>query len=56
MFAKGIVDALKVTRSALENATSIAGMVLTTETLVTDLPEKTASVAAGGYGRGDMDY
>ena len=38
MFAKGIVDAAKVTRSALQNAASIAGMVLTTETLVTDLP------------------
>jgi chaperonin GroEL len=55
MFAKGIVDALKVTRSALENAASIAGMVLTTETLVTDLPEKQVAVPAG-YGRGDMDY
>src|SRR6266481_8187758 len=40
MFAKGIVDAAKVTRSALQNASSIAAMVLTTETLVTDMPEK----------------
>ena len=40
MFAKGIVDAAKVTRSALQNAASIAAMVLTTETLVTDIPEK----------------
>ena len=40
MFAKGIVDAAKVTRSALQNAASIAGMVLTTETVITDLPEK----------------
>ena len=40
MFAKGIVDAAKVTRSALQHAASIAGMVLTTETLVTDLPER----------------
>ncbi len=40
MFDKGIVDAAKVTRSALQHAASIAGMVLTTETLVTDLPEK----------------
>ncbi|MGC8633440.1 MAG: chaperonin GroEL [Candidatus Limnocylindrales bacterium] len=59
MFAKGIVDAAKVTRSALQNAASIAGMVLTTETLVTDLPEKKEPVAAGGgggYGGGDMDY
>ena len=40
MFKKGIVDAAKVTRSALQNAASIAAMVLTTETLVTDMPEK----------------
>ena len=40
MFDKGIVDAAKVTRSALQNAASIAGMVLTTETLITDKPEK----------------
>jgi chaperonin GroEL len=59
MFAKGIVDAAKVTRSALQNAASIASMVLTTETLVTDLPEKKEPAAAGGgggYGGGDMDY
>ena len=40
MFKTGIVDAAKVTRSALQNAASIAAMVLTTETLITDLPEK----------------
>jgi len=40
MFEKGIVDAAKVTRSALENAASIAKMVLTTETLITDIPEE----------------
>jgi chaperonin GroEL len=57
MFTKGIVDAAKVTRSALQNAASIAAMVLTTETLITDLPEKkkTSVPAGGGYG-GDMDY
>ena len=48
MFKKGIVDAAKVTRSALQNAASIAAMVLTTETLVTDIPEKAA--ASGGAG------
>ncbi len=42
MIAKGIIDPLKVTRAALENAISIAGMVLTTNCLVTDLPEKSA--------------
>ena len=57
MFEKGIVDAAKVTRSALQNAASIAAMVLTTETLITDLPEKKRAVPAGGGGYGeDMDY
>ena len=59
MFEKGIVDAAKVTRSALQNAASIAGMVLTTETLVTDMPEKKAAGAGGGHGHGgggDMDF
>ena len=46
MFEKGIVDAAKVTRSALQNAASIAAMVLTTETLVTDIPEKQAPAPA----------
>jgi len=42
MIAKGIIDPLKVTRAALENAISIAGMVLTTNCLVTDLPDKSS--------------
>ncbi len=49
MFEKGIVDAAKVTRSALQHAASIAGMVLTTETLVTDKPEEHAPAPAGGH-------
>ena len=49
MFEKGIVDAAKVTRSALQHAASIAGMVLTTETLVTDMPEEKPPAAAGGH-------
>jgi chaperonin GroEL len=53
MFDKGIVDAAKVTRSALQHAASIAGMVLTTETLVTDKPEEKRPAAAGGH---DHDY
>ncbi|MBI2940584.1 MAG: chaperonin GroEL [Chloroflexi bacterium] len=40
MLQKGIIDPVKVTRSALENAASIAGMILTTEALVTEIPEK----------------
>ena len=52
------VDAAKVTRSALQNAASIAAMVLTTETLITDLPEKDKAGAGGGHGHGggDMDF
>src|SRR5512140_1627134 len=57
MFEKGIVDAAKVTRSALQNAASIAAMVLTTETLVTDLPEKEKGGAGAGHDHGGgMDF
>jgi chaperonin GroEL len=57
MFEKGIVDAAKVTRSALENAASIAKMVLTTETLITDIPEKKEAGGGGhNHGGGDMDF
>src|SRR5829696_458163 len=48
MVAKGIIDPAKVTRSALENAVSIAGMVLTTNCLVTDMPEKSMAGAGAG--------
>jgi len=50
MIAAGIVDPAKVTRSALQNAASIAAMVLTTETLVADKPEKDGAGGAGGMG------
>jgi chaperonin GroEL len=58
MFKKGIVDAAKVTRSALQNAASIAAMVLTTETLITDIPEKKDNGGGHGHGGGpgDMDF
>jgi chaperonin GroEL len=57
MFDKGIVDAAKVTRSALQNAASIAAMVLTTETLISDLPEKEKAGAGGGHDHGGgMDF
>src|SRR6185369_13879178 len=46
----GIIDPAKVTRSALENAASVAGMILTTEALVTDIPEKAPPAPAGGPG------
>jgi chaperonin GroEL len=55
MFEAGIVDPAKVTRSALQNAASIAGMVLTTECIVVDKPEKDKAPAAPGGG-GDFDY
>jgi len=48
LVAGGIIDPAKVTRSALENAASVAGMILTTEALVTELPEKKAPAAPGG--------
>ncbi|OUL37537.1 chaperonin GroL [Nostoc sp. T09] len=58
LFAAGIVDPAKVTRSALQNAASIAGMVLTTECIVVDKPEPKDAAPAGGAGMGggDFDY
>ena len=50
----GIIDAAKVTRSALQNAASIAALFLTTEAVIADAPEK--SGGAGGMGGGDMDF
>ncbi len=55
MLAAGIVDPAKVTRSGLQNAASIAGMVLTTECIVADMPEKKEAAGGGGMG-GDFDY
>lgn len=53
LLAKGIIDPVKVTRSALRNAASIASMVLTTDTLVVDKPEPVEESAAGhGHGHG----
>jgi chaperonin GroEL len=48
----GVVDPKKVTRSALQNAASIAGLLLTTECLITDAPEKNKPEAGGGHGHG----
>jgi len=57
MFAAGIVDPAKVTRSALQNAASIAGMILTTECIVVDKPEDKGSSGGGAMaGGGDFDY
>jgi chaperonin GroEL len=56
----GVIDAAKVTRSALQNAASIAALFLTTEAVVADKPEKEAAGAGmpGGMpgGMGDMDF
>ena len=54
LVAAGIIDPAKVTRSALENAASVAGMILTTEALVTELPEKKSATPAGAGGAPDM--
>ena len=58
MFAEGIVEPAKVTRSALQNAASIAALFLTTEAVVADKPEKASAGAGGGGGMpgGDMDF
>jgi chaperonin GroEL len=45
MLEKGIIDPAKVTRTALENAASIAALVLTTESLVTEIPQETPAMA-----------
>ena len=50
----GIVDPTKVTRSALENAESIASMILTTESIVTDKPEKSCGCGGHGHEMPDM--
>src|SRR5690554_4367607 len=55
MVASGIIDPAKVTRSALENAASIAGMVLTTETLIADIPEKEKNAGMPPGGMPPMD-
>ncbi len=54
MVERGIIDPTKVTRSALQNAASIAAMVLTTESLVADIPEPEPAAPAGGAGMGGM--
>ena len=60
MIELGILDPTKVTRSALQNAASIAGLMITTEAMVAEAPkkdEKVSSGAPGGMGgMGDMDF
>jgi chaperonin GroEL len=56
MIQAGIVDPAKVTRSALQNAASIAALMITTETIICDIPEEKKEVmpSAGGPGMGGM--
>ncbi|SOD70456.1 chaperonin GroEL [Jatrophihabitans sp. GAS493] len=56
LIAAGIIDPAKVTRSALQNAASIAALFLTTEAVVADKPEKAGAPAGGGMPGGDMDF
>jgi len=56
MIKAGIIDPAKVTRSALQNAASIAGLFLTTEVVVADKPEKAAAPAGGAPDMGGMDF
>lgn len=61
MIAAGIIDPVKVTRSAVQNAVSVGMMILTTEALITDIPEKKDAPSGGGMpggmgGMGGMDY
>jgi chaperonin GroEL len=59
MFKFGVIDPAKVTRSALQNAASIAGLFLTTEAIIAEKPEKAPAMPGGGGmggGMGDMDF
>ena len=57
LVAAGVIDPAKVTRSALQNAASIAGLMLTTEAMVCEIPEKkSAPAGGGGHGPEGMDY
>jgi len=52
----GVIDPAKVTRSALQNASSIAALMLTTEAMIAEIPEKKPAAAPGGPHGPDMDY
>ena len=54
MIKAGIIDPAKVARTALQNAASIAGLLLTTEAMITDLPEEKEEHSHGGGGMGGM--
>jgi len=56
MMKAGIIDPTKVARSALQNAASVAALLLTTEALITEIPEKEKSAPAGPHGHGGPEY
>ena len=57
LVASGVIDPTKVTRTALENASSIASLMLTTEAMIAEIPEKKSAMCPGGPGHGpEMDY
>jgi chaperonin GroEL len=56
MFKFGVIDPAKVVRTALEDAASVAGLLITTEAMVAERPEKKPAAAPAGGGMGDMDF
>jgi chaperonin GroEL len=56
LVAAGVLDPTKVTRSALQNASSISALMLTTEAMIAEIPEKKEAAPAGGHHHGGMDY
>jgi chaperonin GroEL len=56
MMSKGIIDPAKVVRAALQGAASVAGLIITTEAMVTEVPQKAGPAMSAGGGMGGMDY
>jgi chaperonin GroEL len=56
MVEMGILDPTKVTRTALQNAASIAGLMITTEAMVAELPKKESAKDSHDHGMGGMDF
>jgi len=56
MIAKGIVDPAKVVRAALQDAASVAGLLVTTEAMVAEAPKEPPAAAPGGHGPGGMGF
>jgi chaperonin GroEL len=54
--SKGITDPTKMVRAVLQDAASVAGLLVTTEAMVAEFPKKKAPPAAPGMGAGDLDY